>query len=254
MKRIFIIIAMAITACGAAHAQFSDYGVRLAAGVATIEDDLSTKSPILGLNAGGYITYTLQNNPTVLSEIFYLQTGLNLVRRGADFEEVLQNENTMSIRTGCVHPWYLQLPILAGVHFELPIRQAGHVVGIFVGPTVNFGLFGRYNDRKVSPGMSTYHDNYDVEYNGTPEDRQLFNHIHRLDIGAVLGLSYERGPFTFTLFMDHGFLATSEGTDIIRLLDRETGAIAEDVNVTIPGGNNHAIMLGVSYRLGTLSK
>ncbi len=254
MKRISLIIVLALVLCGNAHAQFSDYGVKLAAGVATIEDDLATKAPLFGFNAGGYINFTLQNNPTVLAEIFYLQTGLNLVRRGASFEEIFENENTLSIRTGYYHTWYVQLPILAGVHLELPIREAGHIVGVFVGPTINYGVFGKYSDRKVSPGMSTYHDNYDVNFNGSPDDRKLFNHINRLDIGAILGISYERGPFTFTLFMDHGFMATSEGEDIIRLLDQQTGAIAEDVNIKIPNGNNHSVMFGVSYKLGSLAK
>lgn len=254
MKRITIFFALALLAFGTTNAQFSDYGVRLATGVSTIQDDLSTKSPILGFNAGGYINYTLQNNPTVLAEIFYLQTGLNLVRRGATFQEVFQNENTLSIRTGHIHSWYLQLPILAGVHFELPIRQAGHEVGVFLGPAINFGLFGGYSDRKVSPGMSTYQDNYDVNFNGGPEDRKLYNHINRLDISAILGVSYERGPFTFTFFMDHGFLAISEGEDIIRLLDQQNGNGSEIVNVKIPNGNNHTVMLGVAYKLGSLGK
>lgn len=253
MKRI-ITLAIVLLACATASAQFSDYGVRLGIGTATIEDDLSTSAPVTALNVGGYINFTLQNNPTVLSEIFYLQSGLTLTRRGANFMEKYENENTMCIRNGYYHSWYLQLPILAGVHFELPIREAGHVVGVYFGPTVNYGLFGGYADRKVSPGMSTTLDNYDVQFNGSKEDRKLFNHINRLDIGAILGISYERGPFTFTFFMDHGFLATSEGTDIIRLIDQQTLGTETTVRVNIPNGNNHTVMFGVSYRLGSLSQ
>lgn len=253
MKRI-ITLALVLLAYGTACAQFSDYGVRLGIGTATVEDDLSAAAPVTALNIGGYINFTLQNNPTVLSEIFYLQSGLNLVRRGSNFLEKFENENTMSIRTGYYHTWYLLLPILAGVHLELPIRQAGHVVGVFLGPTVGYGLFGSYSDRKVSPGMSTPSDNYDVQFNGTDEDKKLFNHINRLDVGAILGISYEHGPFTFTLYMDHGFLAISEGTDVIRLINQQSSGSTTDINVKIPNGNNHSVLFGVSYRLGSLSR
>ena len=104
-----------------AQAQFADYGVRAGLGVATISDDLSTKSPILGAGVGGYINYTFVNTQTIFGEFLYLQSGLNLNRRGSNFHEVLENENTMSVRDGYYHAYYLQLPILVGFHMELPI-------------------------------------------------------------------------------------------------------------------------------------
>ena len=251
MKKIFLLVCFLGLAGGAAFAQFSDYGVRLGLGTATIQDDLGTKSPVPALNVGGYINFELQHNQTVLAEIFYLQTGLNLIHRGSHFEEVLENENTMSIRTGHYKSWYLQLPILAGIHMELPIRQSGHVVGIVLGPAVNYGLFGSYADRKVSPGITARRDNYDVAIHGTAEEQQLFNHINRLDISAILGITYERGPLSIALMMDHGFLATSKGTDVLRLLDQQLTDNSTDINVEIPNGNNHAVMISLTWRLGS---
>ena len=249
------------------NAQFGDYGVKTGFGAATIVDDLATKSPVLGLNFGGYIDYTFGQSQSVLGEIFYLQTGLNLIHRGSNFEEHHEIANDLMIRTGSYSAWYLQVPVLAGVHMELPVREAGHVVGFYLGPAVNVGVFGRYHDRKVSPTKPSYDENYDVDVNGSRSDRNVFNHINRFDISAVFGVSYERGDFTFSLFVDHGFLATSEGEDVLRLIDNAMGNTEQQnnpaasllnnvtkVNVKIPNGNNNAIMLSVAYRLGTLGK
>lgn len=237
-----------------AQAQFGDYGVRLGIGTATIEDDLTTKSPVLGLNAGGYINYTFAQSESILAEIFYLQTGLNLTRRGSNFEEVREFSNDLMERRGYYHTWYLQLPILAGVHMELPIRQAGHVVGFFLGPAVSVGLFGSYADRKVSPYNPSYTANYDVSIHGSAADRQVFNHLNRLDIGAIVGISYEYRDFTISLFLDHGFMATSEGNDVLRLIENSQSTDGKTVEVKIPNGHNNAVMLSVAYRLGTFSK
>ena len=233
------------------HAQWGDYGVKVGGGLATINDDLSTKSPIVGANIGGYINYTFYQSESVLAEVFYLQTGLNLIRRGSNFEEHFEQSNTLMARDGYYHAYYLQLPLLAGVHYELPIRQSGHVVGFYLGPAVSFGLFGRFNDRKVTPGVSNFWENYDVSLHGTHADRQVFNHLNRLDVSAVVGLSYEYKGFTVSLFVDDGFMATSESEDVIRVIE-STQATGTKVDYTIPNGHNIAYMLSLSYRLGSL--
>ena len=244
---------MGILGIMGAQAQFGDYGVKVGIGTATIQDDLATKSPVLGVNVGGYINYTFAQSESVLAEIFYLQTGLNLVRRGSNFEEIREHANDMMERRGYYHAWYAQLPILAGVHMELPIRQAGHVVGFYLGPAVSVGLFGSYADRKVTPYNPSYTANYDVSIHGSAADRQVFNHLRRLDVSAVVGLSYEYRDFTLSIFIDHGFLATSEGEDVLRLIEN-TQSNNTTVNVKIPNGNNNAVMFSVAYRLGSLSK
>ena len=238
-----------------ARAQFDDYGVKFGLGAATLADDLSSKSPILGVNVGGYVNLTFKHSQTALAEVFYLQTGLNLVRRGNIFEEVYEHGNTLAHREGYHHAYYVQLPVLAGIHFELPVREVGHVVGIYLGPAVSYGLFGRYADRMITPAYTSRSANYDVNFSGTAEDRALFNHINRLDVSAILGLSYEHGKYTFSLFVDHGFIAVSEGTDVLRtIIDSMSGTTVTPGDNNIPNGNNNAVMFSVAYKLGSFSK
>jgi hypothetical protein len=235
------------------QAQFSDYGVRVGLGLATMDDDLSTSSPILGATLGGYVNYTFAKSESMLQETFFIQTGLNLNRRGSNFEEHLENGSSLMYREGYYHAYYLQLPILVGIHYELPIRASGHVLGIFLGPQVSFGLFGRYGDRKITPGITSPAANYDVNFNGSDDDRQVFNHINRFDVGAIFGISYEHGPFTASLYIDRGFLATSEGDDVLRIIENNQGG-GSDVNVKIPNGHNVAYMLSLNYKLGSFNK
>lgn len=272
---------MALMGLMGAQAQFADYGVRAGLGVATISDDLSTKSPILGAGIGGYINYTFANTQTIFGEFVYLQSGLNLNRRGSNFHEVLENENTLSVRDGYYHAYYLQLPILVGFHMELPIRSSGHVVGIIAGPTVNLGLFGRYKDRIVSPGNPSPAANYDNSITNTPSititdnmsdaevaavraaevaakaearrQRQVFNHMRRLDVGVIVGFTYKYGPWSAMLYLDHGFIATSTEPDILRIITQSMGQSGSDegsLKTEIPNGNNTAFMLSISYALG----
>lgn len=265
-----------------AQAQFADYGVRAGLGVATISDDLSTKSPILGAGVGGYINYTFVNTQTILGEFLYLQSGLNLNRRGSNFHEVLENENTMSVRDGYYHAYYLQLPLLVGFRLELPIRSSGHVVGIIAGPTVNLGLFGRYKDRMVSPGNPSSIANYDNSIINTPSftisdnmseaevaavraaevaakvearrQRQVFNHMRRLDVGVIVGFTYQFGPWSAMLYMDHGFMATSTEPDILRIITQSMGQGGDSsLKTEIPNGNNTAFMLSIGYALGNFN-
>lgn len=235
------------------QAQFSDYGVRVGLGLATMDDDLSTSAPILGATVGGYVNYTFAKSESMLRETFFIQTGLNLNRRGSNFEETLENGSNLMHREGYYHAYYLQLPILVGIHYELPIRASGHVVGIFLGPQVSFGLFGRYSDRKITPSIPSPAANYDVNFNGSEESRKLFNHINRFDVGAIFGVSYEYKEFTASLYIDRGFLATSEGEDVLRIIENNQGG-GSDVNVKIPNGHNVAYMLSLSYKLGSFNK
>ena len=239
-----------------ARAQFDDYGVKFGLGTATLADDLSTESPILGVNAGAYVNYTFKHSPTALAEIFYLQTGINIIRRGNSFQEIYEYDNNLSFREGFHHAYYVQVPILAGVHFELPIREPGHIVGFFLGPAVSYGLFGRYADRMITPSYTSRSANYDVNFSGTAADRALFNHISHLDVSAILGLSYEHGNYTFSLFVDHGFIAVSEDVDVLRIINDAQAGITTNINnlPKIPNGNNNAVMFSVAYKLGAFQK
>ena len=239
---------MGIMGIMGAQAQFGDYGVRAGLGLATMNDDLSTSAPVLGASLGGYINFTFAKSKSVLEETFYLQTGLNLTRKGSNFQEHLENGASLMFREGFYHAYYLQLPILACVRYELPIRERGHVVGVFLGPSVSYGLFGRYADRKITPGVTSTTENYDIDFNGRPKDRQVFNHLNRLDVSAIIGVNYEYKWLNVSFYIDHGFLATSEGADILRIIESGVG---KKVNVKIPNGNNVSYMLSLSYKLGS---
>lgn len=256
MKKIFLLGLMGLMGVmgNMAQAQFSDYGVKGGLGVATIDDDLTTTSPVLGVNVGGYVNFVFGQSKSVLAEIFYLQTGLNLIHRGNSFEEKHEEANDLMIRTGYNHAWYAQVPILAGVHMELPVRKAGHVVGLYAGPAVSVGLFGRHADRKITPGNPSPSANYDLDRDGTAADRDVFSHLNRLDIGAIVGLSYEYRNFTFSLFVDHGFMATSEGEDVLQIIENsQSSENNENTNFIIPNGNNNAVMFSVAYKLGNFN-
>ncbi|MBR4506181.1 MAG: PorT family protein [Bacteroidales bacterium] len=251
MKKILFIAALV----SIFNSQFStckaqwEFGAKVGAGYASITDDLATKSPIFGATVGGFANLTFAKSESILAEIFYLQTGLNLNRRGSNFRVVMDRDNTLSIREGFYHAYYAQIPILAGMHMEMPIRKAGHVVGVFLGPTVNVGIFGRCKDRMVSPGISSYTVNYDLDLHGSAHDRAVFSHLRRIDISAILGVSYEYGPFVVNLYVDHGFVATSEETDIIRIIENgQNGTTNSSIKVEIPNGYNTAYMLTVGYK------
>ena len=92
-----------------------------------------------------------------------------------------------------------------------------------------------------------------MNFNGSDADRKVFNHINRFDVGAIFGVSYEYKEFTVSLYIDRGFLATSEGNDVLRIIENSQGG-SSDVNVKIPNGHNVAYMLSVSYSLGSFMK
>jgi hypothetical protein len=223
------------------------FGAKAGLGYATITDDLSTKSPILGATVGGFANLTFAKSQSMLAEIFYLQTGLNLNRRGSNFQVVMERDNTLSIREGYYHAYYAQIPILACVHMELPIRKAGHIVGVYLGPTINVGLFGRCKDRLVSPGISSYTGNYDLDIHGSAHDRAVFSHLKRFDLSAIVGASYEYKNYVVNLYVDYGFLPTSEETDIIRVIENSSNS-GSNIKIEIPNGYNIAYMLSVGYK------
>ncbi|MBR1798728.1 MAG: PorT family protein [Bacteroidales bacterium] len=248
MKKALLTISLLAT-LATAHCQWSEYGVKVGIGGATIQDDLSTKSSVMAVNVGAYANFTFAKSESILAEIFYLQTGLNLIRRGNNFQEVFETANTMTLREGYNHAWYVQLPVLANVHYELPLREAGHNVGFFLGPAISVGVFGQYGDRRITPGVQSLTANYDLSIHGTDDDRAVFNHLNRIDVSALVGFYYEHKDFLFSFHIDHGFTATSSGEDMLRLMENNQSG-SNDINVQIPNGNNSAFIFSVSYRLG----
>lgn len=238
-----------------ANAQFSDYGIRISMGPTNVSDNLSSQQPILGAGVGAYINYTFAQSKSVIAEIFYLQTGLNFNRRGHDFREVFEQNTNLRLSEGYCHALYVQLPILAGVHFELPVRHPDHIVGLFLGPTVSCGITGTYNERMLTPGNSDRSINYDLGRYGTPEQREAFNHINRLDVGAIIGISYQYHRFTLSLYLDHGFMPVAKDIDPLRVIDNNlTTSQDNKVSDEITAGNNSACLISLSYSLGSFLK
>ena len=249
---------MALAISPVARAQFGAYGAQAGIGLATVKDELNTHTwPVTAYTIGGHINYEFGDIESALTDHFFLQSGLNLMSRGHKYQYVYQLGTDMWLREGNYTAWYLQLPILACFNIELPIRQADHVVGIFAGPAVEFGLFGPYQDRKVHPGKPQREENYDLSIDGDASARDAFSHINRLDVSLLFGLSYTHGDWSARLYVDHGFLATSTGEDVLRLNDQANAtsqAERDRIRTIIPNGHNTSFMLSVSYAIGTLNK
>lgn len=233
MKKILVLITLVAALSVTSHAQFLNYGVRGGVGFATHVDDLAFNTPILAANIGGFVSFGFTQSQSLLAENFYLQTGLNLIRRGSNFREVL--EMAMSIREGYYDAWYAQIPVLATFHYELPIREPGHFALLSVGPAVSIGLLGTFYDRKFARGLP--HDTWNYEIK-----EPVFNVANRLDMDFLLGVGYEHQDLSVMLQLDYGFLAVAEVPDALK---RVTGL---DENATVPMGNNIALLLTVGYQ------
>ena len=234
MKRFLIGLALMAVMATTAQAQFLNYGVRAGVGFATHVDDLADNSPILAANVGGFVSFGFTQSESLLAENFCLQTGLNLIRRGSKFQEGL--ETSMSIREGKYDALYAQIPILATVRYELPIRQPGHFGLLSVGPAVNFGLIGKYQDRKFTRGLPQRDQNYIF-------DLPAFDVMNRLDISFLFGVGYEYEDLSVMLQLDYGFMAVTDSPDVLkRIADENSNAI-------VPLGNNIALLLTIGYQI-----
>lgn len=257
MKKILSLLAFAVLLQFPAKAQFVHYGARIANGASYVADDLLTHTPIFGFSIGGYVDYMFTEWKNPWSENIYLQTGLNITRRGTNFQQVFVN--MLSIRQGFFHNWYAQIPIFAGFKYEIPQLPAGNYVNFFLGPTVNVGLFGSLWDRQVTPGMPQASNNYDTFVTGSKDDRSSFKNLRRFDVGLVLGVGYQWHNFTFDFYMDHGFIALMNKDDVLAPFDQsqnQTGSeggnsqnntTAKDRNAYT--GTNNAFMIAVGYQL-----
>ena len=118
------------------------------------------------------------------------------------------------------------------------------MVGVYLGPAVNLGLFGPLKERMVTPSYGSDPTvNYDI-------DGAVFDRFTRLDISAIVGLTYEWRELVFSLYGDFGLRATSTSDDIMGLIANATSGTLGEVK-KIPNGHNAAYMLSVSYKLGS---
>ncbi len=260
MKKLFVFLAFAVILSVSVQAQFVRYGARLGGGVSYVSDDLLTHSSIFGANVGGYVDYMFTEWKNPWAENIYLEFGLNVVRRGTNFEQVWTN--MLSVRQGYYHNWYVQVPVFAGFKWEIPQLPAGNYVNFFLGPTFNVGVFGRLWDRKVTPGMPQISNNYDTYLSSNKDDRRSFKHMRRFDVGFVLGVGYQWHNFTFDIFMDHGFIALMKKDDVLSgvVVNQNNGTdptgegtttteTAEPENRNAYTGTNQAFMISIGYQL-----
>lgn len=249
MKKLLTLLAFAILLHVSAQAQFVRYGARLGNGTSYVSDDLLTHSPIFGFSIGGYADYMFTDWKNPWAENVYLEVGLNIVRRGTNFQQVWVNMR--SIRQGFYHNWYAQIPVLAGFKWEIPQLPAGNFVSFYVGPTFNVGLFGKLWDRKVTPGMPQSSHNYDTFITGDKNDRRSFQNMRRIDVGVVLGVAYQWHNFTFDLYLDHGFVALMKKDDVLNgvVYGNENSETTTNDDRNAYTGTNQAIMLGIGYQL-----
>lgn len=280
MKKLLIALTVLMSLAVSSQAQFLNWGVRAGAGIGLHTDDMATCSPVLAANVGGFVSFGFTQSQSMAADNFVLQTGLNIIRRGTHFEEVLEKGMNMSIREGYYAAYYAQLPILATIRYELPIRQPGHRVLFSVGPAVSYGLFGDYIDRKISPGMPQYTWNYEI-------DKDAFKVLNKVDVNVLFGAGYEWKDLSIMLQFDLGLLAVTTTEDFLKSsemqqfktnfiknnlptddilsqmppevvqtmvesLEQNAEAAAQKafqgVNMYVPGGNNFAVMLTVGYQ------
>lgn len=234
MKKILIAFVLMVAFIPVGRTQFINYGFRAGTGMAVHVDDISYNSPIMGFNLGGFLNYAFTGSQSLFAENFMIQTGLNLICRGSNFRDVLEKGLSFSIDEGYYRAWYVQLPVLATIRYELLIRDPGHFVLFQVGPAVSYGVIGRYHERRISPYMpqrtQNYVDNSDAFTNS-------HHPLNRLDVGAVIGVGYERSDLSVMLHLDYGFMAVSSSDDILK----------EDE--IVPNGNNLALILSVGYQI-----
>lgn len=280
MKKLLIALAVLMSLTLTSQAQFINWGVRGGVGIGTHADNMSSSTPVMAANVGAFVSYGFTQSQSLAADNFCLQSGLNIIRRGTHFNEVLEKGLSMSVREGYYSAFYMQVPVLATIRYELPLREPGHRVLVSLGPAVSYGLFGEYVDRKISPGMPQQTWNFEIK-----ED--VFKVLDRLDFNFLFGAGYEWKDLSFMLQLDLGLLAVSKSEDFLKASERDafknqyiannmptseelavmtpeqissiTGSISAaadkaakeafgDVNMYVPNGNNFAVMLTIGYQ------
>lgn len=256
-KTLFLLTAMLLLATST-QAQLTHKGARFGLGAAYVADDMFTSSPVLGGDLGVFVNYGFENAQSFWADNLYLQFGINLTRRGTQFEKVL--DSIRSYREGYYHNYYAEIPVLACWRWELPVAQPDHYLHFFAGPVLNVGLFGRRFDRCVTPGYPQSSMNYDTRLSSDKNERRSFQHLRRIDCSAQLGIGYSHGNLGVELVWQHGFVPLMKEEDVLRgLIIQQNGGSTEmtdDEGNTIHlsnrssyTGTNQAFLVNVTYTL-----
>ena len=230
-KRTIIALVCTVMVSVSAMAQFTEVGFRAGVGPAKINDDILMDKNITGWNFDFYANCTFRNTQSALRDVFYLQTGLSLIRRGGIFEQVFSS--MPSLKEGYYHAWYVQVPVLAAFKFNMPrLPYLGNELQLhaYLGPAVSVGVFGKARNRRVSPTYPQEDVNYDNQDN-------VFDVINRLDVNAVVGLGLSWRNFTLDARYDHGFMVIYDEVDFT---DDSRKAFS---------GNNQAFIFSLGYKL-----
>ena len=157
-----------------------------------------------------------------------------------------------SYREGFYHSYYLQVPVLVGWRWEMPLQVADQYLNFYFGPAANIGVFGNRGDRQVTPGYPMESINYDT-YVTNKGDKPVFNQIRRFDLSLNMGVSYQHGDFEFGMWFEHGIIALMYEDDVLNVLERnnyqQNGTNTGDKPKSHNGytGNNNAVMVGMTY-------
>lgn len=250
MKKYFFVLLSTVLLSFAMQAQITHLGVRAAAGASWVGDDLLTSAPIIGGSLGGIMNIGLINSNTSYSDNLFFQTGLLLTRRGTKFSQEFRG--MQSYREGFYHSYYLQVPVLVGWRWEMPLQVADQYLNFYFGPAANIGVFGNRGDRQVTPGYPMESINYDT-YVTNKGDKPVFNQIRRFDLSLNMGVSYQHGDFEFGMWFEHGIIALMYEDDVLNVLERnnyqQNGTNTGDKPKSHNGytGNNNAVMVGMTY-------
>lgn len=234
MKKLFAILILSLSLTSGLKAQWLNYDFHMAFGYSQLTDDLISQGGIMGYSAGAYATIGFTNSRSVLADIFTLQTGLNLTRKGGRLYHEKSGAFT-SIRKACYSGWYAQIPVLANFRFELPFSE--QYAQFFVGPAVSIGIFGHYNDRMVSPGYPQISWNYDIH------NDPAFKHMNRIDVELIAGVGYQWRNYVANIYVDYGFLSIGSTPDVLRSMEEDAKRPDN------PDGNIVMFMFSLGYQL-----
>lgn len=252
MKKIFLSLIAILLLSTSVQAQWTHFGIKVGGGSSTHVDDLTTSGPILGLTLGAWAEYGFTEAEAMYADNFYIQTGLNYIRRGSHFEEVKEFGANFDTRIGFSHAWYLQLPVLACFRYELPIPEADHYITFHAGPAFSFGINGNYREQRINPFKPQDDYNYDTYFSDSPSDRRVFNHFRRPDVNVIFGIGYQHSFFAIDIYVDYGFLATSVDKDLLKTqeqADLEAQNLDSDIRTVAPNGNNCSVMAAFTWRI-----
>ena len=100
---------------------------------------------------------------------------------------------------------------------------------------MNYGVFGKLQDRKITPRLPQSDWNYDVNVN-------VFDVLDPLDVDFLLGVGYEFQDLSVMLQLDYGFMAVTTEPDALNISQEDK------VVKNVPMGNNFALLLTVGYQ------